>query len=688
MEPSDTGAQRRLRLLLTDDDRRFMEAMAAFLETDGRFEVVAMATDGRQGVELAQTCNPDIVLMDIDMPIMDGVEASRLIHEQQPELPIVLVSASQFADRVANAREAGATGYVQKSRIADDLVATIVAVSHQEREAEELLQTSLARAAPDFRALFEAGPGLLLVLDPDLRIAAVSDAYLAATMTEREKILGRSVFDVFPDNPDDPGATGASNLRASLERVRQTRAADTMAVQKYDIRRPNEEGGEFEVRYWSPVNSPILDRQRELAYIVHRVEDVTEFVRPKEQGSESEAEVLRRMQELQEANDELRSANTAKNEFLTRLGHELRSPLAAISGFSELLTLDDPSDDKRQWATMILRTSTHLAALVDEVLDLSRIESGVLPLALEHVAIEPILEEALALTRPLAASHGVAIDAAAIADRVYVLADKDRLTQVVVNLLMNAVKLSSKPGTVRIDVQAAGDDRVAIAIEDRGTELAPHVVEQLFVPFERSHVAGESVGDTGVGLALSRSLVEAMGGALGAARNTNAGTTVMLELDRGEPAAIESEAGTETTLVAVREYSGERKLLYIEDAVTNIRLIGEILRRRPSVRLLPAMLGRLGLELAREHRPDLILLDLDLPDVAGEEVLAALRADASLREIPVVILTTEPRRQGDPLLAAGASAYLTKPIAVRRFLEVIDEFIAEPAVSTARDRTV
>jgi DNA-binding NarL/FixJ family response regulator len=146
-EPRDTRAQRRLRLLLTDDDRSFMEAMAAMLELDGRFEIVAMAADGRQGAELAESCNPDVVLMDIDMPIMDGVEASRLIHEQQPELPIVLVSASQFADRVANARQAGATGYVQKSRIADDLAETIVAVSRREPAAEELLRTSLARGS-------------------------------------------------------------------------------------------------------------------------------------------------------------------------------------------------------------------------------------------------------------------------------------------------------------------------------------------------------------------------------------------------------------------------------------------------------------------------------------------------------------------------------------------------------------
>ncbi len=149
-DSADSRAQRRLRLLLTDDDRSFMEAMAAVLEASGRFEVVAMAANGREGVELAETCDPDVVLMDIDMPIMDGVEASRRIHERQPELPIVLVSASQFAHRVENAREAGATGYVHKSRIADDLIETILAV-FQERGAEELMRASLSLSGAESR---------------------------------------------------------------------------------------------------------------------------------------------------------------------------------------------------------------------------------------------------------------------------------------------------------------------------------------------------------------------------------------------------------------------------------------------------------------------------------------------------------------------------------------------------------
>ena len=206
---------------------------------------------------------------------------------------------------------------------------------------------------PDFRRLFEKAPGLYLVLDADLNIVAVSDAYLQATMTKRDEILGRGIFDVFPDNPDDAGATGENNLRASLDRVRQKLVPDPMAVQKYDIRRPADEGGAFEERFWSPINLPVLGNDGRLEYIIHRVEDVTEYVRLRreevarqemttelrERSEMMEAEILARSQELRDLNTELERANNAKRDFLSRVSHELRTPLTAILGFGELLSL-------------------------------------------------------------------------------------------------------------------------------------------------------------------------------------------------------------------------------------------------------------------------------------------------------------------------------------------------------------
>jgi signal transduction histidine kinase len=226
---------------------------------------------------------------------------------------------------------------------------------------------------PDFRSLFEAAPGSYLVLDPELVIVGVSDSYLRDTMTVREEILGRPLFEVFPDNPDDPQADGENNLRASLDRVRRDLVPDTMATQKYDIRRPAAEGGGFEVRYWSPVNSPVLGPGGDLAFIIHSVEDVTRRL---------EAE-----RALRDAKLEAERANEAKSEYLSRMSHELRTPLNAILGFAQLLELEELTDEQRENLHFILNAARHLRGLINEVLDIAAIEAGRLPLSLEPVPV-------------------------------------------------------------------------------------------------------------------------------------------------------------------------------------------------------------------------------------------------------------------------------------------------------------
>lgn len=531
---------------------------------------------------------------------------------------------------------------------------------------------------PDFRTLFEAAPGLFLVLDPELRIVAASDAYLDATMTQREEIIGRGIFDVFPDNPEDPQATGVSNLSASLDRVRRQRLPDTMAVQKYDIQRPEDQGGGFEERYWSPRNTPVLNELGDLVYIVHRVEDMTEFVLLADCFTEQEAEIFLRTQELQELNGQLQSANRAKNEFLSRMSHELRTPLAAIMGFSELFALADLDEQKREWAATILRAGRHLVQLVDEVLDISRIEAGEISLSVEPVAVAPLLADAMELIEPMAERRRITLHPPRIEDGSgYSQADRQRLEQVMINLLSNAVKYNREGGDVRVSVEAIGSDRVRIAVSDTGEGIDADSLEKLFTPFERLK-AGADVEGTGLGLALSRSLVAAMGGTLTVSSTPGEGSTFTVELGRGEPVAVATAPRDDARLLAARAYDGERRLLYVEDTVTNIRLVEEILSSRPSVRVLPAGMGSLGLELASEHRPDLILLDLHLPDIGGGEVLARLRADKRTRDIPVVVLSADATEcTPGPLLEAGAQAYLTKPIGARELLEVVDTYVAD-----------
>jgi signal transduction histidine kinase/ActR/RegA family two-component response regulator len=553
---------------------------------------------------------------------------------------------------------------------------------------------------PDFESLFESAPGLYLVLDPDLVIVAVSNAYLAATMTRREEILGRGLFEVFPDNPDDPEATGVGNLAASLERVRRNLAADTMAVQKYDIRRPASEGGGFEVRYWSPFNSPVLGPDGRLAYIIHRVEDVTQFVRLKEAQSQrqqlaadllqdnarKEAEILQRSRELQEANRQLRAANQAKSEYLSRMSHELRTPLNAILGFAQLLELEDLREQQHESLRYILSAARHLLGLINEVLDIAAIEAGRLPLSLEPVPVADVVAETVSLIRPLADQHGILLASTSPSCDAHVMGDRQRLKQILLNLVSNAVKYNREGGSVQLDCQEVAGGRTRLKVSDTGPGIPAGSVERLFVPFERLENGQEAVEGTGLGLPLSRRLAEAMGGTLELATTVGQGSTFWVELPLAEgPVQRADRQEREATPAAQASVQGpEMTVLYIEDNLSNMQLVERILGRRPNVRLISAMRPQLGLDLAGEHHPDLVLLDLHLPDMPGQEVLARLRANPATAAIPVVILSADARPSLiRELREQGARAFMTKPLDVKKFLDLLDDVAAELEQSPA-----
>ena len=544
----------------------------------------------------------------------------------------------------------------------------------------------------DFRSLFESAPGCYLVLDPELVIVAVSDAYLHATMTRREDILGRGLFEVFPDNPDDPDATGVGNLRASLDRVRRGRVSDTMAVQKYDIRRPEAEGGGFEIRYWSPLNTPVLRADGDLAYIIHRVEDVTEFVRLQERGTEQqqrnarmEAEILQRSKELQAANRQLRAADAAKSEFLSRMSHELRTPLNAILGFGQLLQLDELSDQQHDSLDHILSGARHLLALINEVLDIAAIEAGGLQVSLEPVAVAEVAAEAVMLMRPLADQHGIVLVSPDQPCADHVLGDRQRLKQILLNLLSNAVKYNRVGGSVELACDRVAGGRLRITVADTGPGIPPDALDRLFVPFERLERDQGAVEGTGLGLPLSQRLAGAMGGTLELTTTVDHGSTFWVELPLTESLAdrVELHEGRAALVHAQANPAWPAlTVLCIEDNASNLELVEQVLNRLPHVTLIPAMRPQLGLDLAAEHHPDLVLLDLHLPDMPGQEVLRRLRANPSTADVPVVVLSADARpSQIERMLDQGARAFLTKPLDVKELLALLDTMVAERARS-------
>jgi PAS domain S-box-containing protein len=366
-------------------------------------------------------------------------------------------------------------------------------------------------------------------------------------------------------------------------------------------------------------------------------------------------------------------ASKAKSDFLSRMSHELRTPLNSVLGFSQLLEMDELPDLHGEAVGHIMRAGRHLLNLIDEVLDIARIESGNLELLLEPVAIRQILGDAIDLARPLAERREIAVvaDLEPCPDTFHVLADRQRLLQVMLNLLSNAVKYNRMGGRVGVSVETPSPGLVRISVSDTGNGIRTEDIDRVFEPFDRLGAESTGVEGTGVGLTLSKYLVERMGGAIEVDSQLGEGTTFTVDLPTAEPPEIpvpgpESRPDDAPSITTLR-------VLHIEDNLANLELVEQVLTRSGVVEFLAAMSGSLGLELAREHRPHLVLLDLHLPDMAGTELLDALQSDPRTADIPVVVVTADATpSQIQRLRDIGVAAYLTKPIDIRELLRVVE----------------
>jgi len=414
---------------------------------------------------------------------------------------------------------------------------------------------------------------------------------------------------------------------------------------------------------------------------------------------------------LKEANEEAERArkaaevaNLAKSEFLSRMSHELRTPLNAILGFGQLMAMEDElNPDEEENVDQILKAGRHLLDLINEVLDISRIEAGHLSLSPEPVSVAPTVREVIDLVRPLATPRGVSLfnETSKGGAAWLVVADQQRLKQVLLNLLSNAVKYNQDGGRVRVTCEAnfsapfvcAGTvcgGTLRVVVRDTGAGLSQEDVGRLFVPFERLGAARTSIEGTGIGLSLCKRLVEAMNGRIGVESEAGKGSAFWFELPlvNGPGTAIPNSTGLGFAAESVLETSrrlenptnrGRKTVLYIEDNLSNISLIKRVVSDIDSeIQLLAAIQGSQGLDLAAEHQPDLILLDVHLPDIMGDVVLSRLRSNPVTCHIPVVVLTADAMpRQKEKMMNAGAAHFLTKPLDIPHFFEILRE-VLEP----------
>ena len=424
-----------------------------------------------------------------------------------------------------------------------------------------------------------------------------------------------------------------------------------------------------------------------------------ELAREAEQRAQAQQEVMRLNQELEVrvhertvqlemtngelamAMEEARSANYAKSAFLSSMSHELRTPLNAILGFAQILSSDRlPSTlaQKKEFAGHILKSGRHLLTLINEILDLAKVESGTVSLSLEPVALDAILQECRDMIAPLASQRGIGMtfpDACPL----NVLADRTRLKQILLNLLSNALKYNREQGQVAIDCAPQADGRVRISVRDTGVGLDGEQVALLFQPFNRLGQEGGTEEGSGIGLVVTKRLVELMDGSIGVTSAPGEGSTFWIELRVVDalPAPDLLALPRPDLAGALLDHSAPVTLLYVEDNPANLTLVEEIVRYCPQLQLLTATDGRLGVEMARTHLPQLILMDINLPHVNGTEALKLLRADPRTAHIPVIALTAN-AMPGDVerSMALGFYRYLTKPINLDEFTEAINSTLA------------
>jgi PAS domain S-box-containing protein len=425
-----------------------------------------------------------------------------------------------------------------------------------------------------------------------------------------------------------------------------------------------------EQRWLRVTSTPVENPHGPVTRTVVTLEDVTSQVEASEALRQAEAAA-------RSAEAEARSANEAKNQFLSRMSHELRTPLNAVLGFGQLLQRRLADTDNADAIRHILKGGRHLLDLINDVLDIARIESGEMSLSTESVALGELVDETIDLLRPLATDAGVLLHADGGPAEDHVLADRQRLRQILLNLLSNAIKYNHTDGEVWVGWKESGG-HVAITVRDNGQGIAPEYQDRLFTPFDRLGAESSGVEGTGIGLALTRALAEMMGGSITVESAPGKGSTFTVTLVVAAAADTQLTALGEPGTVSGEEASGEPKatLLYIEDNAPNVRVVEELLKFRPEWRLVHAATGSLGIDLALSQPPDLILLDLHLPDLSGREVLIELKRRPELRAVKVVILTADAHAGlSRQLTLAGAAGYLTKPFDIDDVLEHLDEAV-------------
>jgi PAS domain S-box-containing protein len=598
--------------------------------------------------------------LELATPITPGFEAlvfkaSRGIEDIY-ELTYIRKDGSRFPAVVSvtalRDAQGGIIGYL--------LIGTDNTARKQVEAEQKILDQRLRDQQFYTRSLIESNIDALMTTDPRGIITDVNQQMEALTGCTRDELIGAPFKDYFTD-PD--------RAEAGIKRV-----LSGSKVTDYELTARARDGKETVVSYNA---TTFHDRDRKLQGVFAAARDVTERKRFEHTLQENNVE-------LERARAAAEKANLAKSDFLSSMSHELRSPLNAILGFAQLINSDSPPPTPSQTDSIdqILHAGWYLLELINEILDLAQIESGKLALSREPTSLTDVMLECQAMIEPQALQRGISMTFPQPGVPYFVDADRTRLKQILINLLSNAIKYNQANGTVVVDCAISAPERIRVSVRDTGAGLPPEMISQLFQPFNRLGQERNKEEGTGIGLVMSKRLVEMMGGLIGVESTVGLGSVFwfelnstvepQLEVDQAQPAAIAQRVQPDRPL---------RTLLYVEDNPANLKLIEQLIARRPDIRLLSAIDGSRGIELALANQPEVILMDINLPGISGIEALKMLREDPATAHIPVIALSANAMpRDIEKGLQAGFFRYLTKPIKVNEFMDTLEvalEFAAQ-----------
>jgi PAS domain S-box-containing protein len=613
-------------------------------------EVIARAK--ALSLELATTITPgfEALVFKASRGIEDIYELT-YIRKDGSRFPAV-VSVTALRDDLG-----GIIGYL--------LIGTDNTARKQVEAEQKLLDQRLRDQQFYTRSLIESNIDAIMTTDPAGIITDVNKQMEALTGCTRDELIGAPFKNYFTD---------PERAEAGIKRV-----LGGSKVTDYELTARARDGRETVVSYNA---TTFHDRDRKLQGVFAAARDVTERKRFERTQQENNVELKR-------AKAAAEKANLAKSDFLSSMSHELRSPLNAILGFAQLINSDSPPPTPSQTASIdqILHAGWYLLELINEILDLAQIESGKLALSLEPTSLAEVMFECRAMIEPQGQRRGIKMTFPRFDIPCVVDADRTRLKQVLINLLSNAIKYNQANGTVVVDCDCATSDpeRVRISVRDTGAGLPPDMLMQLFQPFNRLGRETGAEEGTGIGLVMSKRLVELMGGAIGVESTVGLGSVFWFDLNPAVAPRLTIDQAESTAIAQaqVRHGAPLRTLLYVEDNPANLKLIEQLIARRPDMRLLSARDGNLGIQLARANHPEVILMDINLPGISGIEALKILREDPGTAHIPVVALSANAMpRDIEKGLQAGFFRYLTKPIKVNEFMDTLDlalEFAGQEA---------